>query len=81
MVDSLMTGCEMDDDGIPKLLFYSTIFQGPNPPSSIISSLLVFLAKCIKYLVLYIMKNQISKCMWDILSKQKVEFDEAKHEN
>ena len=45
MADSSMTGHEMDDNEIPKLLFYSTIFQGSNPPGSIISSLLVFLAK------------------------------------
>ena len=64
-----------------KLLFYSTIFQGLNLPSSIISSLLMFLAKCIKHLVLYIMKNIISQCMCDILLNQKVEFYERKHEN
>jgi hypothetical protein len=67
--------------GFQKLLFYSIIFQGSNPPSSIISSLLVFLAKCIKHLVLYIMKNIISQCMWDRILNQKVEFYEGKHEN
>jgi hypothetical protein len=47
--------------GHTKLLLYSTIFQGLNHPSSIIPSLLVFLAKYIKHSVLYILKNIISQ--------------------
>jgi hypothetical protein len=43
--------------------------------------LLVFLANCMKHLVLYIMKNIISQCMWDSLLNQKVEFYEGKNEN
>jgi hypothetical protein len=43
--------------------------------------LVVFLAKCIKHLVLYIMTNIIFQCMWDRILNQKVEFYEGKHEN
>jgi hypothetical protein len=41
----------------------------------------VFLAKCMKHLVLYIMKNIISECMWVIILNQKFEFYEGRHEN
>jgi hypothetical protein len=49
-------------------------------PKGRIYSLLVFLAKCIKHFVLYIMKNIISQCMCDRMLNQKVDFYEGKHE-
>jgi hypothetical protein len=40
--------------------------------------LLMFLAKCMKHLVLFIRKNIISQCIWDRILNKKVEFYEGK---
>jgi hypothetical protein len=70
----MLTGHEVDNDEVPKIIILFNIF--PRNKSSklhyFFSSL--FLSKCMKHLVLYTMNICNIPCMWDNLYEEKFEF-------